>query len=131
MTMLQRTIKLRVLAEHQMTTFLQATSTQRTDHVLMDVLQGTAMPRVVISCQTNLSPQATSAQWTDHCLMVVLQRTTRLRVVTRPQVVGSPITKSAYPCSRHPLQEGRSAEDLPNKRKVITIFGKSYKPENS
>ena len=55
MAMLQRTIKLRVGVEHQMTTYPQATSAQWTDHGLMVVLQRMAMPRVIASWQTNLS----------------------------------------------------------------------------
>ena len=42
-----------------MTTYLQATSAQRTDYSLMVVLQWMIMPRVVDSWQTNLSLQAT------------------------------------------------------------------------
>ena len=39
MAVLQRMIKSRVVAEHQMTTCLQATSTERIDHDLMSMLQ--------------------------------------------------------------------------------------------
>ena len=49
MAVLQRIVKLRVGTEHQTTTYLQATSMQRTDHGLMVVLQWTTMPRVVVS----------------------------------------------------------------------------------
>ena len=61
MAVLQHMVKPSFDVEHQMTTYLQATSTQWTDHGLMVVLQWTAMPRVVASWQTNLSPQAIRA----------------------------------------------------------------------
>ena len=49
MAVLQRMVKLMVGAEHQMTIYLQTTSTQWTDHGLMVVLQQKVMPRVVAS----------------------------------------------------------------------------------
>ena len=49
MAVLQRMVKPMVVTKQQMNTYLQATSTQQTDHNLMVVLQQTVILRVVAS----------------------------------------------------------------------------------